>query len=211
MEIQYYGANCVTLTAKNARIVIDDNLSTVGAKTVRKPGDVVLQTSSVIGHENSHGAKIFIDRPGEYEVSGVFIYGIAARAHMDEEDCKTATVYKLIIDDIKVLVTGHIYPALTDRQMEEIGMIDVMVVPVGGNGYTTDGIGALKLLKTVEPKVVIPVHYSDNELSYPVPQQELSTAVKALSMEPSEAVSKLKIKSTDLGDTLKLVVLERQR
>jgi L-ascorbate metabolism protein UlaG (beta-lactamase superfamily) len=154
MDIQFYGANCLTLATKNARVVLDDNLVELGAKSVAKAGDVALFTG--VHPAPSQVAKIVIDQPGEYEVSGVSIYGIAARAHMDEANKKTAVMYKLVVDDLRILITGHIYPELSDAQLEMIGTIDVMVVPVGGNGYTLDGVGALKMIKEVEPKLVIP-------------------------------------------------------
>lgn len=206
MDIQFYGANCITLTTKHARVVIDDNLADLGGKSVAKNGDLMLFTMA-------HGSvaaqpKIMIDTPGEYEASGISVYGIAARAHIDEQNQKTTTLYKLVIDDLKVLVTGHIYPELTDKQLEKIGMIDVMIVPVGGNGYTLDSIGALKLIKKVEPKLIIPTHFDIKALNYPVPQQSLADALKGLAMEPSETTSKFKVKSADLTGAMQLVVLE---
>lgn len=207
MDIQFYGANCLTISTKQARIVIDDNLAELGSKTIAKPGDVVLFTGE-------HGkapanAKITIDQPGEYEVSGVSIYGIAARAHMDEEGKKSATMYKLLAEDLKILVAGHVYPELTDAQLENIGMIDVMIIPVGGNGYTLDGLGALKLIRKVDPKMVVPTHYEATGLDYPMPQQSLEQALKALAMEPKETVSKLKLKTLELTDSTQLVILEQ--
>jgi L-ascorbate metabolism protein UlaG (beta-lactamase superfamily) len=207
MDIQFHGANCITLGAKRARIVIDDNIAELGGKSVAKEGDVTLFT---LPHKGGvAGAKIVIDQPGEYEVSGVSIYGIAARAHMDEEKQKTATMYKLLLEDLNILVTGHVYPELSDDQLEAIGMIDVLFVPVGGNGYTLDGIGALKLIKKVEPKLIIPTHYDDPKLSFPMPQQTLEQSFKALAMEPKETISKLKLKPGDLADTTSLIVLEK--
>lgn len=207
MDIQFNGANCVVISGKQARLVVDDNLAALGAKAVSKDGDVALFTTHYDNYPK--GAKIIVDQPGEYEVSGVSIYGIAARAHVDEEGQRTATMYKLMLDDTNVLITGHIYPELSDSQLEAIGMVDVMVVPVGGNGYTLDGVGALKLIKKIEPKVVIPTHFDDNSLSYPVPQQTLEQALKSLAMEPKETLPKLKLKGGELGDGTQLVVLEK--
>jgi L-ascorbate metabolism protein UlaG (beta-lactamase superfamily) len=207
MDIQFYGANCVTLATKQARVVIDDNLAELGAKAVTKAGDIALFTRPQ--KKTSGDPKIVIDQPGEYEVSGVSIYGIAARDHMDEAGKNTATLYKLIIDDMRVLVAGHIYPELSDKQLESIGMVDVMIVPVGGNGYTLDGVGALKLIKKIEPKLVIPTHTEDAKLSFEVPQQPLADALKGLAMEPKDTVAKLKLKSADLTDVTQLIVLQK--
>jgi L-ascorbate metabolism protein UlaG (beta-lactamase superfamily) len=206
MEAQYYGANCLVIAGRQARIVVDDNLSDLGAKGVAKDGDIALFTA--VHQDRQAAAKIVIDQPGEYEVSGVSVYGIAARAHIDEEGKKSMTMYKLILDEINILIVGHAYPELSDDQLEAIGMIDVMFVPVGGNGYTLDGVGALKLIKKVEPKLVIPTHYEDPNMKYPVPQQPLDQALKALSMEPKETLPKLKLKGSDLGDLTQLIVLE---
>jgi len=207
MDIQFFGANCIVIGAKQARVVIDDNLAGLGAKSVSKEGDVAVFTGK---HDaTSLAAKIAIDQPGEYEVSGVSIYGIAARAHVDTEDERSATMYKLVLEDTNVLITGHVYPELSDSQLEAIGMVDVMIVPVGGNGYTLDGIGALKLIKKVEPKVVIPTHFDDGSLTFPVPQQSLEQALKSLAMEPKETLTKLKLKGGEFGDGTQLIVLER--
>jgi len=188
-------------------VLIDDNLAELGGKTVLKAGDIALFTGP---HGNTApGAKIAIDQPGEYEVSGISIYGIAARAHMDEEGQRNTTMYKIVADDLRILITGHVYPELSDKQLETIGMVDVMFVPVGGNGYTLDSIGALKLIKKVEPKLIIPTHYDEKGLQYPVPQQELDQAFKGLAMEPKETTAKLKLKSGDLTDVMQLVVLQR--
>lgn len=207
MDIQFYGANCVLLSDKNARIVIDDNLTDLDSKSIAKQGDIALFTGP-------HGtpvqpSKIIIDQPGEYEVSGVSINGIAARAHIDEEGQKNATMYKVTMEDLRVLVVGHVYPSLSDAQLEAIGMIDIMIVPVGGNGYTLDPLGALKVIKAVDPKMVIPTHYDSKGLHFPVPQQTLEEAVKVLGMEPKEQGAKLKVKSGDLTDTMQLAILEQ--
>lgn len=206
MELQYYGGNCVTITTKHARIVIDDNLESLGSKSVAKADDVVLHTQKV---DNPIGARIVIDQPGEYEAAGVSIYGFRARAHMDEEGQRTATIYKLLVDDVRILVTGHIYPQLSDDLQEAIGTVDVVIVPVGGNGYTLDPIGALKVVKELSPKLVIPTHYDDKGINYPVAQQTLADALKILAVEPDETTQKLKLKDGDLSEVLKVVVLQK--
>jgi len=208
MEIQYYGANCVKLSSKKASIVIDDNLSDLGLKSVTKPGDIALFTGA---HAvPSVAVKLVIDQPGEYEVSETSVNGIAARAHIDVEDQKTATIFKFIIDDIRLVALGHIYPELSDAQLEAMGTVDVLIVPIGGYGFTLDSIGALSLIKKIEPKIIIPTHFADKDITYPVPQQELDEALKDLAMEASEAVPKLKLRVGDISDVATLVVLERQ-
>jgi L-ascorbate metabolism protein UlaG (beta-lactamase superfamily) len=208
VELTYYGANCLRLAAKKAQIVVDDNLAQMGLKAATKPTDISLRTNKMLPE---HPDAVFrAEMPGEYEIAGVVIHGIAARAHLDEEGTKNAVIYTVQADDTKVLILGHIHPQLSEEQLEAIGVVDVAVVPVGGNGYTLDGAGALSVIKQIEPKIVIPTHYSDRAIRYEVAQTELTDALKNLGMEISETVDKYKIKPADLSDTTKLVVLERQ-
>ncbi len=207
MEIQFYGANCVRLTTKKASITVDDNLASVGLSSVTKAGDIALFTGPV--SKSKAEPKVIINQPGEYEVSDTSIQGIAARAHMDEPGRQTATMFKIIGEDIRVAVIGHVYPELSDDQLEALGTIDVMIVPVGGNGYTLDALGALKLIKKIEPKIIIPTNYDDNIVKYEVPQQPLEEALKGLAMEPAETLPKLKLKSADLPEITQLIILER--
>lgn len=205
MDIQFYGANCLGITHKSARIVIDDNLASLGAKSITKPEDVALFTTDT----QDVNARLIFDGPGEYEVSDISVIGIAAQAHVDEPGKLNATMFKLVFGDQNILVTGHIDPKLSDAQLEAIGRVDILVVPVGGNGFTVDPVGALQIIKAIEPKVVVPTHYADKTLKFPVPQQALPQVLKELAMEPKETVTKLRLKQGELTDVTQLIILER--
>mgnify|MGYP000848869578 FL=1 len=206
MDIQFYGANCVTIATKQIRLVFDDNLVALGGKPVAREGDICVFTAA---HGTVEKAKMTIDLPGEYEVSGVSVQGIQARSHIDEETARNAVMYKVTAGDARILITGHIFPKLSEAKLEDIGLVDVMIVPVGGNGYTLDATGALQVIKQIEPKVVIPTHYADADLSYEVPQQSLTEALKALGMEPKDTLKKFSFKPAEMTDTTQLVVLEK--
>lgn len=206
MEVEFYGANCVRLRSKNVSVVIDDFATDKGS-LITKPNDIALFTGQQ--HEEVKSA-FTVDQPGEYEVNNISIQGMAARAHMDKEDEKNSTIYRLIINDFKIAVTGHIYPDLTERQLESIGMVDILLVPVGGNGYTLDAIGALKVIKKIGPSIVIPTHYDSKGIKYEVPQAELSEVRKILSMEPAEELDQLKLKGREFSEGTKLIILKKQ-
>jgi L-ascorbate metabolism protein UlaG (beta-lactamase superfamily) len=190
VEFAYFGANCLRITTKKAQVVVDDNLQNLGLKTITKPGDISLKTFKDVP---DHEARFKIDMPGEYETAGIIVHGVASRAHMDEEGKSSATIY----------------PELSEDQLEEIGMVDIIVVPVGNSGYTLDAVGALKMIKQIEPKVVIPTHFADNAIKYEVPQVDLSDALKNLGMEAGETLDKYKYKPAELTDAMKLVILNR--
>lgn len=209
MELQYFGGNCVRLSTKQASVVVDDNLVQLGQKSIVKPEDVVLITNASVMQAEG-GGRLAISQPGEYEIANVSIQGVGAQAHVDESGTLGATIFKVVIDDIRVVVLGHIFAELSEQQLEALGIVDVLVVPVGGHGYTLDAIGALKLIKKIGPKIVVPTHYADSNLNYEVPPAELADAIKELGMEIAETAPKLKLKQADLTDVLRLVVIERQ-
>ena len=206
MDIEFFGANCVRLTTKKASLVIDDTLAHVGSKAITKDNDVVLQTHPSLAVTESKELKIV--NAGEYEVQGVSVKGIQARAHIDEPGQRTATMYKCIAEDTHILVTGHVFPDLDDAQLEAIGRVDVMVVPVGGNGYTLDPLGALKLIRKIEPSVVVPTQYDIKGLKYEVPALDLDEAIKNLAMQPKETVDKLKTKGLETDQQTSLIVVQ---
>lgn len=204
MELQYYGANCIKITNKKNSIVIDDNLSKLGGKSVATSKDIVLATGDTV---LSPDARFTIDKPGEYEVADVSVQGIAARSHMDEEKVMSATMYRLLVDGVRVVVLGHIYPELDDEQLEALGTVDILFIPVGGNGYTLDSIGAQRLIKDIEPRIVVPTHYDSSSLNYEVPQTPLEDAIKGLGMEVKQTLDSIKMKNFELGEGTELVVV----
>jgi hypothetical protein len=208
MELQYFGGNCIKINAKKASIVVDDNLDSLGQKSIQTEKDIALFTSPHV--KNDRGAYFRIDGPGEYEVSDISIQGISARAHIDEEKTLNATMYRIIVDDTRIAVVGHIHPDLTEDELEALGTIDILVIPIGGSGYTLDGIGAHKVINKISPKIVIPTHYADKGLNYEVPQSPLEEAVKPIGIEPSDTLDSLKLKNAEYGEGAKLIVLNRK-
>jgi L-ascorbate metabolism protein UlaG (beta-lactamase superfamily) len=208
MELQFYGANAIKIATKKVSLVIDDELAKYGLKPVASAKDIVLATNN--GIELPKEAHFIIDQPGEYEVSDVSIQGIPARSHMDEEGKESTTMYRIIMDGLRIGITGHIHPDLKDTQLEALGTIDILFVPVGGSGYTLDGLGAHKVIKDIEPRVVIPTHYADAKFNFEVPQIELDEALKTIGFEPVDRLESLKMKNFELGEGTKLVILNRQ-
>lgn len=210
MDIQYYGANCLRISNKEATVVVDDTLKAYGKKSITKPGNIALFTAQGADTSTAKDAKIALTMPGEYEISDISITGIPARAHTDESGTN-ATIYRLIVNDIRIAVLGHIHPEIADEKLEEVGTVDVLITPVGGNGYTIDPAGASSLIKKIDPKIIIPTHYAIAGFPYEVPQQPLDEVLKALAMEPEETTPKLKLKSAAaLPEAKQLIILEPQ-
>ena len=207
MEIQFYGANCVRLTDKKASVLVDDNLASLGLKSVVKADEILLFTQ---GKAKATNGNFIIQGPGEYEISETSIVGIPARAHIDA-DGNRATMYNIKMQNFDIGVLGHVHPDLSDEQLEKLGVVDVLIIPVGGNGFTIDANAAAHLIKKIEPKIVIPTNYADSAVKYEVPQAELSIFMKEMGISEYEAQDSLKLKESELGDKTMVVVLNRTK
>jgi hypothetical protein len=193
-EIEYKGGNGVILSTKKASIVVDPKLSLIGLKDLNVKDAIELATEARFAL-NAADAKLAIEGPGEYGVADFDIRGVAAQRHLDTEaDPKVSTMYRIDTGEIRVAVIGNIYEKLSEDQFEELGIIDVVILPVGGGGYTLDAEGAAKLVRTIEPKAVVPVHYNDTGINYEVPQAEIDEFITALGA-PVEEMPKLRLKS----------------
>ena len=209
MDIEYKGGNCVVINCRKNLFVTDPKLSDLGLKDQGGDANTILLTQARFA-SNSRSESLVVDGPGEYEVSNCSIKGIAARRYSAEEGNLEATIYRLDSDDISLAVLGHVHPQLSDSQLEEIGVVDVLVVPVGNHGYTLDPKEVVDLIRAIEPKIVIPTHFAEPGVNYEVPQLELDSFLGEISAEHVN-LSKLKLKPGQLPAQLTVYHLERSK
>lgn len=207
MEIEYKGANCIVIKTKQSTVVVDPNLSFAGLKDQAIKASIQLATQKSFGLEGADA--LTLSGPGEYEVGSISIVGVPARVYSDTpEEGKNATMYRIANPDVAIAVVGHVAAPLTEEQLEALGVVDIAVIPIGGNGYTLDAHTAVQVVRQLDPKVVIPTHYADDASKYEVEQAELEPFVKELGVTPEE-LPKLKLKGSVLPETLSLYVLAR--
>ncbi|MEP7204798.1 MAG: MBL fold metallo-hydrolase [Candidatus Saccharibacteria bacterium] len=208
-DIEYKGANTVVITTKQAALVTDPKLSVAGLSDVTIKGAIEVATEARFA-TNGQDARLLIEGPGEYGVANFDIRGIAAQRHLDSEDQGLLdTIYRIEFGEVRIGLLGNIYEKLSEESLEDLGIIDILIIPVGGNGYTLDATSAASLVRKISPKVVIPVHYADKALSYEVQQDGLELFSKELGA-PIETVAKYKLKGrSTLPDVLTLVEVTR--
>lgn len=210
MEIEYKGGNCVVITHNKNKYVCDPGISSIGLKNQGGGAKVQFLTQRLF-EASASDETISIDGPGEYEVDDCSVKGIAAHLHAYPEGPKQSTIYTLNTDDICVAILGHISPRLSEQQLEDIGVVDILIIPVGGYGYTLEPKQAVELIRVIEPKIVIPVHYDDDGVKYEVPQAKLEEFLKDLGIEAQDEVSKLKIKSGQTPEKLTVFKISRTK
>ncbi len=209
-EIEYKGGNGVILSTKKASIVVDPKTSLVGIKDLSIKDAIEIATEARFAL-NGEEAKLVIEGPGEYGIADFDISGIAAQRHLDAaSDPKQSTMYRIEAGDIRVALIGNIYEKLSEDQLEQLGIVDVAIVPVGGGGYTLDPEGAAAVVRALDPKVVIPVHYNDSALQYEVPQADIDEFITTLGVPAEDVTGKYKLKSAAaLPQTLTIIKLAR--
>lgn len=206
MDIEYKGANCVTISTKKTNVTVDAHLSAVGLKDVTPKEAVAIATQMGFAVKSEDG--VVVDQPGEYEVRDISITGVSAQRLIDHDGSKQATMYRVMLGDVTFAIIGHVLTPLTEEQLETLGVIDVAIVPVGGNGYTLDAHQAIEVVRQLDPKVVIPTHYADSAVKYEVPQMELEPFIKELGAV-HETMTTWKIKNGLIPEVLTVIELTR--
>lgn len=207
MEIEYKGANAVVISTKKLDVLVDPRLSQVGLKDISSKHGCIVATQTDLLPTNS-GDSLVIDGPGEYEVENISINGVAAERMIDHDGSKQATVYRLATADVTMAVIGHASAPLSEEQLETLGVVDIALIPVGGNGYTLNAHQAVEVVRQLDPKAVVPTHYADKAVKYEVPQDEVEVFIKELGAQVEE-LPKLKIKNDQLPESLTVYKLDR--
>jgi hypothetical protein len=209
-DIEYKGGNGLIISTKKSEVIADPNLEVVGLKPLSTKGKVELTTEPRFA-VNEPEVLLRIEGPGEYEIGDFSIRGLSASRHIDgETDEKLATIYRVEVGDVRIALLGNIAPKLTEEQFEGLGVIDMVIIPVGGGGSTLDATSAAMLVRSIDPKAVIPVHYEDGALKYEMPQEALEVFVKELGAPVEQIGGKYKVKSAaSLPLTLTVIELAR--
>lgn len=222
-KITWAGQACFQISISNskehsAQIVIDPFDEKTGLKIPKLEGDILMVTHDHFDHNNVKAVKplsreagkaIMITGPGEYEISGVFIKGIPAfHDNSQGKERGKVTIYTIEAEDMRFCHLSDLgQDQLTDEQLEQIGQVDILMVPVGGGGFTIDGQGASKIISQIDPKIVIPMHYNLPGLKIKLDSvDKFKKAVGKNSIEPQD---KLQIKSSALPkEGMEIIILK---
>lgn len=208
MQIQYFGLSSFKITAKEAVVITDPFHKDVGLTPPRGAADILILAeknnkmySAVSGISGEH---FDITDPGEYDIKGVTVTGIPLK----QED-KYVTIFLIEADDIRILNLSHISSFnLSEDALEELGEIDILILPVGGNTVLSAS-AASKIVNSIEPKIVIPSHYKIPGVILDLDSKD--KFIKEMGGKKEE-MEKLTVKKKDLVEEgVKVVVLEPLR
>lgn len=216
MKIIWAGQSCFQINAPTPKngsvdIVIDPFNESLGLKVPSFSGDILLVSHDHQDHNNIKAVKgnpFLITGPGEYEIKGVFIEGIPA-FHDDVQGKEKGdiTIYTIETEDIRICHLGDLgQKQLTDSQLDKIGVIDVLMIPVGGD-YTISSKEAQKIISQIEPAIVIPMHYQIPKLK--VKLEGVDKFLKVMGKNSIEPQDKLLVKKSTLPkEGIEIVLLK---
>ena len=216
MQIVWKGQSCFQISTQKSKdsqvnIVIDPFGPELGLRMPNLTADIVLVTHDHPDHDNVKavgGNPLVINSPGEYEIKEVYVRGINSW-HDDTEGKERGgnTIYVIEAEDLRICHLGDLgQKELTDEQLEAIGEIDVLMVPVGGN-FTISEKEAMKIMSQIEPKITIPMHYLIPKLKAKLSGVE--GFLKGLGIKSLVPQDKLSVKKKDiLPDEAKIILLE---
>lgn len=213
MEITWYGHSCFRLAERGyATIVTDPFDGSLGYDVPRLKADIITVSHEAPGHNNVgvvKGARP-IRGPGEYEIGGVFITGIpttkaeSGRKKKDDGQGHSNTLYLFDFDGLTVCHLGDLNHVPTQTQIEDLGTVDVALVPVGGGGGL-NAAQAAEVISLIEPSVVIPMHYKTNDTSLKL--DALSKFLKEMGLGNLKAQDSLKLGKSQMPEETQVMVL----
>ncbi|MBU1167288.1 MBL fold metallo-hydrolase [Patescibacteria group bacterium] len=163
MHLTWYGQACFKLRSKEGSVVMDPFDESCGLRPLKTKADILTlsQTGkeSKLAPESIKNETFVIDSPGEYEVAGVFIEGIASSQDKKEgPERGRNTIYTYNLEGMTVCHLGYLGEVLNEKQIEKVDGVDILLLPIGG-GETLGVEEAIKVMNAIEPRVVIPMHY----------------------------------------------------
>ncbi len=213
MTITWLGHSCFKIEEKingeNVSLITDPFSKEIGLKAPNVEADIVSVSHDHDDHNNVsslRGNPFIIDCAGEFDVKGIIVEGI--RSFHDDKDGSERgdnIIFRFDIEGISLAHLGDLGDALDNKQLEKLGGVDVLFIPVGGK-YTLDAKKAVEVISQIEPRIVIPMHYKTEDLKIDI--DGVDKFVKELGIEPNYE-EKFKISKKDLpSEDMNLVIFK---
>jgi len=209
MDITWLGHACFRVRGSHATVITDPYPPDLGYSLGKPSAHIVTVSHQHPGHsyvQGISGQPRPITGPGEYEIRGALVIGVAT-FHDAEGGRKRGrnTVYLMEIDEVSVCHLGDLGHVLTAAQVEEIGDVDVLLLPVGGVS-TVNAPMAAEVVRQLEPKVVVPMHYKTQAISWEL--EPVERFLKEIGVKPITSQPKLSFTKSSLPASTQVFLLE---
>ena len=209
MDISWLGHSCFRIRGSHVTIITDPYSPDLGYSLVEPTARIVTVSHQHPGHSyvsGIDGEPKLVTGPGEYEISGVLIIGMLT-FHDEEGGSKRGknTVYLIEVDGVSICHLGDLGHVLTTKQVEEIDKVDVLLIPVGGVS-TISATMAAEVVRQLEPKVVVPMHYKTEALNRGL--EPVDRFLKEMGLKEPEHKPKLSVTKANLPLSTQVFLLD---
>jgi len=209
MQINWTGHSCFTIKGKEKTLITDPCHPNLGYSLSESAADIVTISHFHPGHSYIEGITNnpkYVRGPGEYELGGTFITGMAT--FHDNEKGKLRgknTVYLIETDGLTLCHLGDLGHAPTSQLVEEIGGVDILFLPVGEVSTITIDT-ATEILRQLEARIVIPMHYKTDVI--PREFEPVSKFLKKMGIQEAVPQPKLSITPSTLPASTQIIILD---
>ena len=174
MKVKWLGHASFLITSEDGTRIITDPYATgmgISYGDIKENADVVTVSHDHGDHNNAaavSGTPQVVKGAGVQEAKGIQFKGIAS-FHDETQGSERGpnTIFCFTVDGVSLCHLGDLGHQLSDEQAAEIGDLDVLMTPVGGF-FTIDAAAATQIVEKLQPRVVIPMHYSTEKCAYPI-------------------------------------------
>ncbi len=205
MEITWYGLSCFRISErKQTAVVTDPYNEDIGLPALKLKADVVTSSHEAAGHNYAKGVSGYqhaLNGPGEYEIGGLFITGIAT---IGDNSNGRNVIYLFDYNGLTVAHVGDIQKVPKQTQIEDLEQVNILLVPVGG-GNSLNAAQASELVSMLEPNIVTPMHYHHPQLKLEL--ETVDRFLKEMGVTEPREEERLKITAGSLPEETETILL----
>ena len=208
MDINWLGLSCFRIRGSQAVIITDPFPPESGYTLGKQTADIVTISHAHASHsyvQGVSGPPRVVKGPGEYEISGVLVLGLTTYHDAVKGQSRGKNIiYVFEVDGVTICHLGDIGHVIDDKSLEDMGKVDILMLPVGGVTTITAAMAA-ETIRKIEPKIVLPMHYKT-----PGSKLELDPVdafLKEMAQPVTEPKPKLNVNKNNLPLTMQVIVL----
>lgn len=212
MDITWLGHSCFRIKGKEVTVITDPCHPSLGYSLGKLQADIVTVSHFHPGHSYTEAITSEfkqVKAPGEYELNGIFITGIATwHDAVQGEKLGKNTAYLLEMDGMALCHLGDLGHLPSAEFIEDVGDVDVLFVPVGGVS-TIGASTAAEIVRRLTPKIVIPMHYKTAALTKEL--EPVDKFLKEVGVKEAVSQAKLSVSRANLPNSTQVVILDYTR
>jgi L-ascorbate metabolism protein UlaG (beta-lactamase superfamily) len=215
MKIKWYGHAAFLITSDQGTKIITDPYEPgafggqLSYGKIKDQVDIVLTSHDHADHNYTQdlpGTPQVVKGSGSKTIKGISMKGISTY-HDPSKGSERGpnTIFTLKMDNIQLCHLGDLGHLLSDKELAEIGPVDILLIPVGGF-FTIDPKEATRVAEQIKPKILIPMHFKTQKCEFPIAPVEDFLKGKTNTKRPK--ASEASFDKATLPQQMEIVVLE---